>query len=474
MKIYVFAGPTLSAEEARAELDAIYLPPVAQGDLYRASLERPVAIGIVDGYFERVPAVWHKEILSAMGQGIHVFGSASMGALRAAELASFGMEGVGVIYEAFARNELEDDDEVAVAHGPAEEGYRPLSEAMVNIRSTLRAAVAAGALTEMARAALERIAKELFYTERTWPHLLQRGLTEGLPKQEIDSLLAFLPSGRVNQKRLDAIAMLRTMRARLEPGIAPKQVRYHFQHTDAWEQARRAAGGRTLGSAGARSNAGVDGEVVPHDSLVEELRVAGVYARVRAGSMTRALAAEIAQQHNAHVPPEALRDAAESLCLERGLRDEHELRQWAREQRVVDLERLLLDEARRRWAEAMFEPDAAESIPDYLRVSGEYAMFASRALDKQRELASGGTLSPSLADVGAAEVDLFRWYFEERLRGAVPDDLALYARAAGFDDVDAMRRAVLRELIYARRVAAREGEQTAASRLSARSAPEAP
>ena len=85
MNCIVFTGPTISPAEARAELDALYLPPVAQGDVYRAALRRPKAIGIIDGYFERVPAVWHKEILWAMAKGIHVLGSASMGALRAAD-----------------------------------------------------------------------------------------------------------------------------------------------------------------------------------------------------------------------------------------------------------------------------------------------------------------------------------------------------------------------------------------------------
>src|SRR6185295_3890747 len=93
--VVLFTGPTLSPREACQRLEAVCLPPAAQGDVYRASLRRPFAIGIIDGYFERVPAVWHKEILWAMSEGIHVFGSASMGALRAAELALFGMIGVG-------------------------------------------------------------------------------------------------------------------------------------------------------------------------------------------------------------------------------------------------------------------------------------------------------------------------------------------------------------------------------------------
>src|SRR5512132_542369 len=113
-RAYIFTGPTLAPAEARAVLGATYLPPAAQGDVLRAALRRPHAIGIIDGYFERVPAVWHKEILWAMAQGIHVFGSSSMGALRAAELHAFGMIGIGAIFEAYRDGELEDDDEVAV------------------------------------------------------------------------------------------------------------------------------------------------------------------------------------------------------------------------------------------------------------------------------------------------------------------------------------------------------------------------
>ena len=134
MTIYIFTGPSLPPKDAQAELDAVYLPPVSQGDVHRVALKRPAAIGIIDGYFESVPSVWHKEVLWAMARGIHVFGAASMGALRAAELDAFGMEGVGAIYEAFRDGYLEDDDEVAVSHGPMEVGYPVLCEAMVNIR----------------------------------------------------------------------------------------------------------------------------------------------------------------------------------------------------------------------------------------------------------------------------------------------------------------------------------------------------
>ena len=62
----------------------------------------------------------YKELLLALSQGVHVVGGASMGALRAAELYPFGMEGVGEIFEWFRDGVIEADDEVAVIHSSAE------------------------------------------------------------------------------------------------------------------------------------------------------------------------------------------------------------------------------------------------------------------------------------------------------------------------------------------------------------------
>ncbi|MBN8227552.1 hypothetical protein JYK02_08535 [Corallococcus macrosporus] len=237
--IYIFAGPTLRAEEGQRELDAVFLPPAAQGDVYRAAREHPQALGLIDGYFERVPAVWHKELLWAMSEGIHVYGSASMGALRAAELAPFGMRGVGAIFEAFLQGELEDDDEVAVMHGPEESGFLPLSEAMVNIRATLAHAEREEVLSPQTRAVLERMAKGLHYPERGYPALLTLAVQAGVPAHELEGLRAWLPHGRVQQKRTDALAMLRCMREELACNPPPKTVAYSLSWTDAWNEAQR-------------------------------------------------------------------------------------------------------------------------------------------------------------------------------------------------------------------------------------------
>ena len=50
-RISVFTGPTLSASDAGLELDAIYRPPAAQGDVYRAARDDPWAIALVLGLY---------------------------------------------------------------------------------------------------------------------------------------------------------------------------------------------------------------------------------------------------------------------------------------------------------------------------------------------------------------------------------------------------------------------------------------
>ena len=237
--IHVFVGPTLPVEEARRELDATYCPPAARGDVYRAVEKGARVIGIVDGYFDTTPSVWHREILWAIAEGVHVFGAASMGALRAAELDVFGMEGVGYVYQAFSAGLLQDDDDVAVTHATAEYGYRQASEAMVNIRATLAGAARQGVIGDDTARLLERCTKGLFYADRSYERLCRTGGESGAPAKEIDALRRWLPSGRIDVKRADAMQMLEVIRKRTVTAPAPKQVGYRFEHTLTWESLLR-------------------------------------------------------------------------------------------------------------------------------------------------------------------------------------------------------------------------------------------
>jgi hypothetical protein len=234
----IFAGPSLPPPTSPiAGIE--WRPPVRQGDLYLAALSRPAIIGVADGYFEIMPTVWHKEILWAMAQGIHVYGAASIGALRAAELTEFGMKGIGHIYRQFHTGRLTDDDEVAVLHGPVEIDYVQVTDAMVNVRATIDRALQLGVVEPAFAARLVSIAKSLFYKDRTYEAILKAATEQGLAPELVGGFASWLPGGQVDQKRIDASEMLEAMTAHISSGVIPLKVSYEFSHTFAWEEARR-------------------------------------------------------------------------------------------------------------------------------------------------------------------------------------------------------------------------------------------
>lgn len=231
MKIVIFLGPSLDGRAAKMTLPgAAFRPPARRGDLYDAVRGGARVIGLVDGLFQSVPSVLHKEVLWALRQGCAVYGAASLGALRAAELHGFGMVGVGAIFAAFRDGRLWRDDEVAVIHGPAELGYAPLSEALVNIRATLDGAVAAGRIAADLGRDLADAAATLFYADRSLEamcrvHVAQSGAA--LPAAE----LRWLAEHRIDQKAEDARALLETIGRDLAQGTLPQPPDFDFADT---------------------------------------------------------------------------------------------------------------------------------------------------------------------------------------------------------------------------------------------------
>lgn len=240
----VFCGPTLTEEAARTLFpEADVRGPAAQGDIYRAARANPWGIGIVDGLFEHRPSVWHKEILWALTGRIRVYGAASMGALRAAELGPYGMIGVGHVYEAFASGALEDDDEVTIVHDWVDGRHQPRSEALVNIRATLAAALAEDAIDRRSAEQIVDQAKAIFYPDRTLGGALAAWIANCSPDATcVNTIRAWLgPSlrARVDVKRRDAEALLARMRQDWREGTPGPEPTFDFAATEAWFELRR-------------------------------------------------------------------------------------------------------------------------------------------------------------------------------------------------------------------------------------------
>jgi hypothetical protein len=208
-KIIVFLGPSLDQAAAERILSAHYLPPARRGDLLAAAEKGATIIGLVDGVFHQESAVAHREILAAIKKGVRVVGASSMGALRAAEMDTLGMVGVGEIYRMYKSGDLESDDEVALVFDPS--SGLALSEPLINIRFTLKRAMREGIITLAEHDLLLASARSLFYPKRTYRAVVaSSGDTIG-DKVRV-RFLEWVRENTVDQKRDDAVAALEYIR----------------------------------------------------------------------------------------------------------------------------------------------------------------------------------------------------------------------------------------------------------------------
>lgn len=226
MRPVVFAGPSLGPGDRERFPVIEFRPPARKGDLLIAAADGARTIGVVDGLFETAPSVWHKEILHCLASGITVAGAASMGALRAAECARYGMIGVGRIFEEYHAGQRVADADVAVLHAPAALAYAPLNVATVDVELTVARLVEAGLLAKEAADKTIAVSRAIHFKFRTWPEIISQLKEKSLPG---DLLERNLSEFRVDQKREDCLALLEFV-AGTPPGPDP-QLRFELQNT---------------------------------------------------------------------------------------------------------------------------------------------------------------------------------------------------------------------------------------------------
>lgn len=203
-KILVYLGPSLSLAKARVILpNAIYRPPAKQGDIVTDVVNlNPARIILIDGYFRENLSVWHKEIVYALQfPGVKaIYGAASMGALRAAELDFLGMIGIGKIYHWYRDAVTEDDSEVALSFAVREspEGpvYYPSTIPLVDIRAGVELYQQEFGEDEIAKLAVDFLEqmRKIFYMDRT----------QAVCERAWKDLCPDIPMPLIEQKAIDA------------------------------------------------------------------------------------------------------------------------------------------------------------------------------------------------------------------------------------------------------------------------------
>ncbi|MGW0450680.1 TfuA-like protein [Streptosporangium sandarakinum] len=240
MTDHVYLGPSLPASLARTVLPgALWHPPVRHGDLMACDAGPGDRVAIIDGQFFQSASVRHKEICSLIDRGVQVYGAASMGALRAAELGPFGMNGHGIVHRLYSTGLIDGDDEVALVHADADAGAQPYTVALVSVRVALRRLRRHAVITPVEETRLLRAARNLPFTERTWKHLLLTAT--GVRGQATDAVrrTTSAPAATWDVKAQDALGLLHRL-ARTSPSSpAPRNRAPVTVHTERWRRAAR-------------------------------------------------------------------------------------------------------------------------------------------------------------------------------------------------------------------------------------------
>ncbi len=205
-KPLIFLGPSLSKEQASQILDAEYRPPIRRGDLPKALAEGYRVIGIVDGVFHHAFSVSLQEIREAIERGVKLYGSSSMGALRAADAYSLGMVGIGKIYSWYRSGKIDSDEEVALLFD--ETTGAQLTEPLVHLRAHLEKFMHQGYIDESMFQNIFKIGMQIPYYQRTRLMLLKQ-IESLLPSELFVKMQKEFSEEKTDLKGEDAIALLR-------------------------------------------------------------------------------------------------------------------------------------------------------------------------------------------------------------------------------------------------------------------------
>ena len=269
-----------------------------------------------------------------MNEGVRVIGGSSMGALRAAETAAFGTEGVGEIFSAYASGNLTDDDEVAVTHGDAATGYKQFSLPMVNIRATVELAVKEHRIDENLGDILIKGAKRLYFPERTLPRILGV-LFDGNYSSEIHAAVtAAFMKHYVDVKRRDSIAVLNYIKSSLDCPPPTSLTSISSGLFDAIYERDRTAR-RPTGDVSLASIANFVALTTPDFDYIND------------AALNRALVQVLAALLEVKITAGQVKEEEERFRLRRGLTSEHDLATWRFKNNLSegDFERLIRERA---------------------------------------------------------------------------------------------------------------------------------
>jgi len=431
-KVLVYSGPSLEPDTIREHLpEAIIMPPAQQGDLISHAMEyEPSHILLVEGLFHQSLSVWHKEIVWALQvPGVEgIYGAASMGALRAADCANFGMIGCGRIFHWYWEGVTFDESEVANIYTQKRDGsYGAATVALINVRGALNKGLELGMRLEQANE-LFAAARAIHWTERNERALLSSGCAP---------VLELLKDH--NQKKIDALELLYTFRdlKKLEGYIQVKEESLSWLFSAQFERDRAVAVGKRMVKL-----QDLDAFITLHDQE---------YEQHTQDADNRVLALLLADIYRIGFNEAELNEEWQRWNIRRGLRSLQEHDQWMRDHHLngKELCRLLGDEVRlRKLRRALMVRSGprrrTQRLLDYLKLANQY-IYWTRAAARHEELVAAQGGEEVLSFGGVVDVSSLLAQHAKRAGLTISLNLADYVREMGFGSVRELMVALARD-----------------------------
>ena len=179
--------------------------------LFQLIFNETKIVGLIDGYFLQDYPPTPIEVYNLVKKKkTKVYGSSSLGALRAVELSKYGMIGVGKIFKLFRNGILDSDDEVAVTFTDYSD-YK--SEALIDIRYNLFLAQKMKVIDKEVKRIILRVSKQTYFPYRTYTDILDK-CKQKYPDYnlQIEKFSEYIQSNRKSLKEDDAVLLLKRIK----------------------------------------------------------------------------------------------------------------------------------------------------------------------------------------------------------------------------------------------------------------------
>ena len=204
-KTVIFGGPSLTLVKSKALNYFEFRPPIKRGDLISildAGGKKPIVL-ITDGVFGSSLAITPNECIEYIDKGGLLFGSSSIGALRAADCFTRGMVGIGDIFMAYHLGYYHSESDVAVVYD--QNSFEEITYSYAHIDNILKILLREKLITSIIFRKIGKQIKKIVWYERHDKNIMQAIASETDCGIITDKFKSLLNNDTYHPKKKDAL-----------------------------------------------------------------------------------------------------------------------------------------------------------------------------------------------------------------------------------------------------------------------------